>query len=210
MNKLLCDGLALLSSPHSPKRRAGAKNLRKLADVVAGPVLLDALRRELKDVRTWETQYQMVMAIGHCNYVDAIPFLESLIEQKLGGMVDIALGDALLRLSRRHDNDAKRCVDFIDAQQKLSTIGAMQAIAVLRMVPDFPTLRRLVDYGTALELGENDSAVTWLLRATPGWPEEHVNPLLEKWGVVPFLKQQQIFNSVDLARKRKYAKWTTL
>src|SRR3984957_6504454 len=52
--------MSQLQSPHSPKRRSAAKKLRKLGDPVAGPVLLEALKRELPDIRTWETQYQMI------------------------------------------------------------------------------------------------------------------------------------------------------
>jgi hypothetical protein len=55
--------MSQLQSPHSPKRRSAAKKLRKLGDPVAGPALLEALKHELPDPRTWETQYQMIMAL---------------------------------------------------------------------------------------------------------------------------------------------------
>src|SRR5713226_6405780 len=64
-----------LRSPHSPKRRSAAKKLRKLGDPIAGPALLDALKQELPDARTWETQYQMVMALAHCGCTEAAPLL---------------------------------------------------------------------------------------------------------------------------------------
>jgi HEAT repeat protein len=206
----LSDDIELLSHSRSPKRRTAAKRLRKLADATAGPALVVALENELNDERTWETQYQMVMAIGHCNYTDALPFVESLVVRRLGGMVDIAIGDTLLRLSRQHENDAARAIEFIDAENQLLTHGAMQAIAMLRMLPGDTTMKRLIDHGLSLNLGEDDWTVIWLLRAVPGWPGQLVSQLLNKWGAVPFLQQQQIHGAVDLARKNKYYKWSPL
>ncbi|MEV6973227.1 hypothetical protein [Kitasatospora sp. NPDC093806] len=56
----------------SPKRRSAATRLRRLADPAAGPPLLEALEREVRDSRTWETQYQMVMALGMCGHRPAL------------------------------------------------------------------------------------------------------------------------------------------
>jgi HEAT repeat protein len=58
--------LIQLSDRASAKRRSAAKRLGKLADETAGPALLHALQREIGDRRTWETQYEMIMALGAC------------------------------------------------------------------------------------------------------------------------------------------------
>jgi hypothetical protein len=204
------DDIELLSHSRSPKRRAAAKRLRKSADPTAGPALIAALEKELNDDRTWETQYQLIMAIGHCNYCEALPFVESLVPSNSGGMVNVAIGDTLLRLSRKHVNDASRCVDFIDAADQLLTHGAMQAIAMLRMLPDETTMARLIEHGMSLKLGDDDWTLIWLLRATPGWPGEFTSQLLDKWNTVSFAQQQQIHGAVELARKCEYAKWKPL
>src|SRR5213595_3632573 len=105
------EGIALLSDKRSAKRRSGAKNLRRLQDPGACPELLMALEKEVLDPRTWETQYQMVMALGECGCSSALPALEQLAEQVTEGkgalepMVYTAVGDALVRLGRKHDND---------------------------------------------------------------------------------------------------------
>ena len=207
----LSDDIELLTHSHSTKRRSAAKRIRKLGDVAAGPALVAALQEELNDDRTWETQYQMVMAIGHCQYTDALPFVETLVPRKLGGMIDVAIGDTLFRLSRKHENDAERAIELvIDAENKSLAQGAMQAVAMLRMVPDESIIQRLVQHGLSLDLGDDDWTVIWLLRAAPGWPDQIVEPLLEKWCDIPFSKQQQIHGAVELAQKQKYAKWTPL
>ena len=45
-----------LNNKASAKRRSAAKKLRNLQSKDAGPALLEALKNELKDKRTWETQ----------------------------------------------------------------------------------------------------------------------------------------------------------
>src|SRR5690242_7767306 len=93
----------LLRDKRSPRRRFDAKKLRALADPSAGPALLDALHRELRDSRTWETQYQMIMALGTCGWHPALPDLRRFARRKLqSNMVYVALGDAIVRLARKH------------------------------------------------------------------------------------------------------------
>src|SRR5689334_9509712 len=102
----LSEGIALLSYRGTAKRRAGAKMLRKLRDVGAGPALLHALQIELEDPRAWETHYQMVMALGECGYREALPFLRELASQQLWAtMVYVGVGDAIVRLSAPYDNE---------------------------------------------------------------------------------------------------------
>ena len=101
------DLIQQLRSTHSPRRRSAAKKLGKLAVSAAGPALLDALKRELPDKRTWETQYQMIMALGHCEYREAASLLQILAHEKFEAtMVLVAVGDAYIRLRRRSDNDS--------------------------------------------------------------------------------------------------------
>jgi hypothetical protein len=125
-------------------------------------------------------------------------------------MIDLAIGDSMLRLSRRHADDADIVVSLIESGQPLLAEGAIQAMAMLRMVPDESTMRRLVDYGLSLELGDRDWTVVCLLRAVPGWPEDIVSPLIERWSSVEFRENQEIHRAVGLARERKYSKWSPL
>jgi HEAT repeat protein len=94
--------LDLLRDKRSPKRRAGAKKLRELADPAAGPALLDVLRIEIKDPRTWETQYQMIIALGSSAYEEALPLLRELARARFEATsIYVALGDAIVRLARK-------------------------------------------------------------------------------------------------------------
>jgi len=196
-----------LSDSKSAKRRSAAKKIRKSGDPDAGPALLEALQKELEDQRTWETQYQMIMALGHCQHPDAIESLEALSREGRVEMVQTAIGDALFRLS----GDLQKAVDFIDRGDSELIHGAFQAMAMERVIPsDDKQAQRIVDYGCSLKLGQNDWAVIWLLRAVPGWPQSLVEPLLSYWSTVDFSDQQQIHGAVELAQKQKYFRWSPL
>jgi len=204
--------LKQLKHSHSTKRRSAARKLRKIGNPVVGPELLEALEQEVKDTRTWETQYQMVMALGFCGVKDAIPFLETLRDSnQYYGMVGIALGDSLFRLRQSNQQDVDFLLASIASDQNTSVIlGGCQALAMLRSRPKNDDIERLIKYGATYEHQEDYWPIIWLLRATPGWPKELVEPLIKKWEVVPFMEDQQLFNAVELTKEQKYQKWSIL
>ena len=200
-----------LTDSKSAKRRSAAKKIRKSADPDAGEALLTALKTELEDLRTWETQYQMIMALGHCLHTDATEFLEALSGEGRVEMVQIAIGDALFRLSGGTSGDLSKAIEFIERGDPELIHGVFEAMAMERVIPsNEKQAQRFIDYGCSLNLGENDWAVVWLLRTVPGWPPALVEPLLNHWSTVEFRAQQQIHGAVELARKQKYFKWSPL
>ena len=200
-----------LSDSKSARRRSAAKKLRKSGDPDTGPSLLVALKNELRDQRTWETQYQMIMALGQCQHTEATEFLEALSREGRIESVQTGIGDALFRLSGGAEGDLTRALEFIERGDPELIRGAFQAMAMERVIPsDRMQAQQIVDYGCSLNLGQNDWAVIWLLRAIPGWPPALVEPLLSHWGTVNFRAQQQIHGAVELAQKQKYYKWSPL
>ena len=97
-SQTLDDLAAQLVDKRSAKRRAAAKKLRKRRDPAAGPALTAALDAEIADKRTWETQYQMIMALAESGVHDVLPLLREVAAMDLEPMVLIAVGDALVRL----------------------------------------------------------------------------------------------------------------
>jgi HEAT repeat protein len=145
--------IAQLGDRASAKRRSAAKHLRRLADPGAGPALLAALEAELKDERTWETQYQMIMALGICGFREAAPFIEELSRRPLKAtMVYMAIGDALVRLSRAHEHDASKAVEMLSSGNDSLIDGAIQAVAMLRMKPSEAEIDAILRFARALDL----------------------------------------------------------
>jgi HEAT repeat protein len=194
-----------LRAKQSPERRAASKKLRKLADPAAGPYLLDALGTELKDPRTWETQYQMIMALGECRYLEARPVVAELSHRDFEAtMVYLALGDALVRLSPGQEVDV--VIDLIEeARHRMLIDGALRAMAMLRLVPSESAILRIIDY--AAELSVNDGNRFWIIAACPGWPAKVTEPFL---AACAGTDRSDFQEALELAKLGKYKTWRPL
>ena len=203
---MLDELISQLKDKKSPKRRSAAKKLRKLKNIDAGPFLLTALEEELKDLRTWETQYHMVMAIGECGYKPALGFLQSLASQTFEAtMIYVAIGDAIQRLSMQNEQDVTSVFKAIDSGNDMLIDGAIRAMAMLKMVPVELHIEKIINYVTAKN--KSDGVHFWVLAAAPGWSGQKVVDYL---AFCSTSKRDEITNAVELARKQKYKKWFPL
>jgi HEAT repeat protein len=195
-----------LRSPHSPKRRAAAKRLRKLGDRTAGPALLEALQRELLDPRTWETQYQMIMALGHCGYKEACPVLQMLAYEKFEAtMVLVAVGDALVRLRRSSDSDPNPILEAFAVKNDESLLdGALRAMAMLHMSFQ-PTETALILQLTMQR--QSERLKFWAAAACPGWSGAAVDDFLDQCLVST---REDVRSAAADAKLKKYRKWNPL
>ncbi len=195
-----------LRDKKSSKRRAAAKKLRKLKDVKAGLSILDALETELKDVRTWETQYQMIMAIGECGYKPALPFLNELAKRNFEAtMVYVAIGDSIVRLSLESEKNACPILKLIDTGNEMLINGAFRAMAMLKIVPSPSHIEKIINYVAKREL--NQGIHFWVVAAASGWSGSKVGKYLDYCAKSP---REEITSAVALARNNKYKKWNPL
>lgn len=201
------DIISQLAAPQSPKRRGAAKRLRRLRAREAGPALLAALVKEVNDPRTWETQYQLVMAIGECGHVAALPALERLTATTFEAtMVYVALGDAIVRLSHTHEHDAGPVLSILrNSKNTMLMDGALRAMAMLRMVPDAKTIREILAF--VRPLAPADPLRFWVAAAAPGWKHPDVDGFLADCEVSG---REDIVEAANLARIGKYKKWSPL
>lgn len=202
----------LLKHPVSAKRRSGAKALRKLQDPAAGPPLLQALGDEVPDTRTWETQYQLIMALGACRYTPAAPFLHELAGRRFDAtMVYVAIGDALVRLAAPEDGACTTLMNLVRTGNEGLAYGACQAMAMLRLIPPRAIIENLVEFASRFPLDESQgiNQRLWIAAAAPGWLEHSaaIRPFLE---VCATSKNSQVKLAADSALQGKYRKWTPL
>lgn len=196
-----------LSNSRSPKRLSAAKSLRKLGDPFAGPALLEALQKEIEDPRTWETQYQMIMALGECGYREARPYLEELVKKRLEATaVYTALGDAIVRLSAETENDVRAVLTLKrESSEEPLLDGAFRAVAMLRMLPTRSDITEIIDH--LKHLPSDHYLRFWVAAAAPGWPPDLIEDFLvtcENSG------RQDLMEAAALARARKYKRWRPL
>jgi len=160
--------IALLADRRSAKRRSAAKRLRKLKDSTAGPALLDALWHEVQDPRTWETQYQIIMALGESGYRPALPYLSALTRQPFEAtMVYVALGDAIVRLGRTEENDASPVLSALASANDMLIDGAFRAVAMLRLCPNDQAIARIIGY--VARRPPEDGLRFWVAVAAASW-----------------------------------------
>ncbi|TLU64624.1 HEAT repeat domain-containing protein [Thalassotalea litorea] len=200
------DLLEQLKDKRSPKRRSAAKKLRKLGNVEAGSYLLDALEKEIKDERTWETQYQIIMALGESSYTKALPFLMRLSDKRFEAtMIYMALGDAIVRLSKQHENDASPALNLLESGNEMLADGALRAIAMLRMQPNREQTSAIIEFVSSF--GLNEGIRFWVIAAAPGWEGDDVKHFLEQ---CKNSSREEFKDAADLALKKKYRKWQPL
>ena len=198
--------IKLLDSSSSPKRRSAAKKLRKIGNPLAGAALLDALKRELPDRRTWETQYQMVMALGHCGHKESIPLLQLLAhEQFEHTMVLVAVGDAYVRLCRSSNEDSTPLFDIFGIRNDDGLLdGALRAVAMLQMKFPPETVARIIEHVTARN---QESLWFWVAAASPGWSGPIVDAFLDKCLAGT---REDVKTAARAAKVKKYLKWNPL
>lgn len=206
------DAIDLLRHSQSAKRRSGAKTLRKLQEPAAGPALLQALRDEVPDARTWETQYQLVMALGACRHAAAAPFLQELAGRRFDAtMVYVAIGDALVRLAAPEEGTWKALMDLVRSGNEGLAYGACQAMAMLRLLPPAALIEQLIEFANRSPLHESRTLNQrlWIAAAAPGWLERSpaVAPFLQ---VCVTSKNSELKLAAEAALQGKYRKWNPL
>ncbi|MFD6279760.1 HEAT repeat domain-containing protein [Streptomyces sp. NPDC060209] len=180
----LDEAVGQLDDRSSVRRRAAAKRLRRLAATTAGSSLLRALQREVRDLRTWETQYQMVMALGACDHRPAVPFLSDLAQRPLDATgVYVACGDSIVRLRGAEEGTSAPVRWCLDSGTPMLADGALRAVAMLRSVPDPETVDYILDFLAPLQ--SHDGLRFWAAAAAAGWPGERVHAFLERCAAGP-------------------------
>lgn len=178
------EAISQLSDSRSPRRRAAAKRLRTLADPAAGPALTDALRREVQDPRTWETQYQLVMAVAMSDYRPALRFLRELAVSPFEAtMVYVAIGDAIVRLGRESPNDPAPVTWCLATGNDMLIDGAFRAVAMLHLALDPPAIDRILDHISGR--GPRDGIRFWPAAAAAGWRGPRVEAFLTEAAALP-------------------------
>ncbi|MGL1956834.1 MAG: hypothetical protein OCD00_05895 [Colwellia sp.] len=213
MSEKIQEGLELLKNPKSKKRESGAKKLRKLESIEAGEALLNTLKNELDDKRTWSTQYHLILAIGHSKYEPALTFLKELVQQDFEAtIIYMALGDSIFRLSIL-SNSVETSLEEIHRLNDYRIFdGAYQALAMLKLIPDDKSIKQIISIaqdpkGTELVKTHPNDQVglrKWVASASAGWKNELKDDFLIECDQ---LGDQHLLMAVEGSRKGKYVKW---
>ena len=196
--------IQMLGDKKSSRRRSAAKKLRKLGSPEAGPALLAALPRELQDPRTWETQYQMVMALAESGHREALPVLRQIRASPVEPMVLTGVGDALVRLGRTSDQDPEQFLELLETGPLPLVEGGIRAVAMLHLKLTQAAVTKLIAFASR---PENARIRFWVAAAAPGWEGPEVEAFLRECMTDA---REDTRRAAEAALKKKYLKWSPL
>jgi len=145
---------------------------------------MDALVKEVKDERTWETQYQMVMALAECRYMPALRWLRDFAATLDDpSMLGVGIGDAVVRLGTLA-GEIDATVGWAIATCNTSVAdGAFRALAMTGAVPGDDVVHEILTYLGPLEA--QDGRRFWVATAAVDWQGEPVKDALRAWLSLP-------------------------
>lgn len=179
----------------SSKRRSAAKKIGKKKIVALGDDLYSAYIKEKKDMRTWETQADMIWSLGKINFKKIIPELENIIsENKIHDQITTISALSYVRLMRVNINDATPVIKLLK-KGNLSVIdGALAALAYDDMVPSDEQIMQIIS--TINENKEDELTFigildprSFLISAMSKWDENLVSDYIRKYIDHPRLKE---------------------
>jgi HEAT repeat protein len=195
-----------LTHPRSSQRRSAAKKLRQSRNIQAGNYLLSALAKEVQDPRTWETQYQMIMALAECGYKKSLSYLRKLASSaSLEPMIYVALGDAIVRLARRSDNDPTPIMKLLATKNEWLIEGAFRAISTLHLTLNKKAVQKIIAYVSALP---NDHHLRfWVAAAAAEWDKAITSRFLQECITS---ENSDLRKAAAASLQGKYLKWNPL
>lgn len=177
-----------LFSSKSPKRRSAAKKIARYAVFSLSDDLLEAYLKERKDVRTWETQCEMIKAFAKIDCKAAIPYLKEIVdENKDMDTITTFASLSYIRLNRQSANDMSVIIDFLEKGNRSVFMGAIYAMAYDDVVPTEQEMSYV------LEIFEKRTVYTdpYTYNAQPiissmhKWQNEMIAPFLEHYSKYP-------------------------
>lgn len=171
-----------LNSTRSAERRKAAKKLLALEDRGASAALIEALRKEVQDPRTWETQYFMAAALGECgDPKEAIPLLEELARVDFEATQVLAgVGYALARLRMGDDHDAEPILELLREGTYDVARGALQTLALKQIPLNESQAGVVMDFIEATEARDSKTRIRfWALAAAAEWQGDRARQFLE-------------------------------
>jgi len=208
MNETTKQLIEQLNDKSSKRRRSAAKKLRKLKDITAGPELSSALIKEIRDKRTWETQYQIIMALGESGHIECLPFLLQISVQEFEAkMIYLAIGDAIGRLTYIKNGSISNALELLKkkGQNPFLIDGLVRAIAMLKLTPSEDDIEQILNYGN--EQRNDDNTRFWVASAAAGWSGKKVEDFLIKTAESG---SPQARKAAEAALKKIYPKWDIL
>jgi hypothetical protein len=146
------------------------------------------------------------MAIGECEYFEALQFLEDLSNQKFEAtMVYVGIGDALIRLKQQGRENIEPVFALMKSGNEMLIDGGFRAMAMLKMVPSDRDIQRIIKFTS--KFNKEHCLRFWPLAASAGWSGKYVENFIEQCAKS---KRQDLQQAAKFASESKYYNWNPL
>lgn len=173
----------MLSDKSTVKRRTAAKRIQKEKRGAVGEALYVAFVEELKLGKYWETEVEMIKALGAIQYTGAEDLLFRICrENKEYDMVTHTSALSYVRLKRASLSDIQPAFVLLAFGKYAVSSGAVAAVGFDKMMPDEQGIKELItrcwDLGATRENGYLDPRYP-IAAVCALWPKELVQAFLE-------------------------------
>jgi hypothetical protein len=179
--------LEKLNSKKSADRRRGAKEIGKVKIVQLGEELYQKYLIEKLDKRTWETQCEMIKALGSIDFKKAINEIEQIVRTNIPhDMITIVSATSFVQLKRKTIYDGSPVLELLEFGSVSVIHGALLALAIDQMKPEENEIRKILSICTDInkhkdrighEFGLMDSR-QYLAIACANWDKELIKNFL--------------------------------
>jgi hypothetical protein len=174
-----------LHSTKSADRKRAAKEIGKLNLTDLGDDLYQAYLKETKDKRTWETQVEMILALGQLDYKNALSEMDTIIKaNNPHDMITYAAAQTYVRLKRKSLSDASPVLELLQFGGLSTVSGCLNPLGYDKMQPDESQIKELIKYTWDLnkhkdyEPGYGDPRYG-IAAACAGWDRQLTKDFLE-------------------------------
>ena len=133
---------------HSTKyvdRKRAAKEIGKLKLTDFADDLYQAYLKEAKDKRTWETQVEMILALGLLHYKNALTEIEQIVRKNVpNDMITNAAAQSYVRLKRQSLTDASPTIELLQFGGLSTVDGCLNPLGYDKMQPDENQIKELI------------------------------------------------------------------
>lgn len=183
-----------LLSRKSSDRRNSSKKIRKLNVSTLGDELYTAYLKEKKDKRTWETQMEMLQALGKIGYKKALSEAKIIVEKnKKLDMITFIAALTYVRLSKQTNNDITSIIELLKFGELSVLCGAMAALAFDDMIPNDSEIKNIINLIESVDeeklsvSGVHDPR-SYLISAMSKWDLKLTEDFLNKYSDYKSLK----------------------
>ena len=209
--------LEKLNSKKSADRKKATREISKNIIVEFGDELYKKYIEEIKDKKAWETQCEMIDALGIIQYKQAFEMIDKIVKENIvHDTITIRAATAYVRLKRKSLNDGSPVLVLLEFGRISVIVGALKALAYDKMIPDNETIEKIINFCWDLKNHKDivngiSDGRNYLAIACANWKIKMTEKILNHYIETAYkfnnvTKDENLINICNNSLKGKYSK----